>query len=280
MRTADSVELLAPLCPSLNDSDPPPWLAVALSKGQTERWFSRDASGNRQQGLLPLETWPGSLDAPLARRLGLRCWQGHAATAACATGLHSLLAAADAIGGGRCEHGLVAAVDRSLTPLLMAGFRSLGVLASQQPQAFTRSGTGFAIGEGLATVSLSATAQPGSWCLLAGVRLADASHATRCDDPGVLRRLLTDLWRACPEPDAIVAHATGTTEGDAYELAGLDSGPWRDLPREAWKPVIGHCLGASGLVELAIACQSPWRRFWKLSLGFGGHLAGVALARD
>jgi 3-oxoacyl-(acyl-carrier-protein) synthase len=45
------------------------------------------------------------------------------------------------------------------------------------------------------------------------------------------------------------------------------------------KPVIGHCLGASGAVELAVALEAPVKRLWKVSLGFGGHLAAVAVAR-
>jgi 3-oxoacyl-(acyl-carrier-protein) synthase len=49
----------------------------------------------------------------------------------------------------------------------------------------------------------------------------------------------------------------------------------------ACKPAIGHTLGASGLVELAAAMHDPAaHRIWKLGMGFGGHLACVAVARE
>ena len=112
------------------------------------------------------------------------------------------------------------------------------------------------------------------WC-----SLGDASHETRCDDAAVLRQCLSELWRICPEPEAIVVHGTGTIAGDAYERQGLDAGPWRHAQQIWCKPVIGHCLGASSLVELAVGCAGTWQRWWKISLGFGGHMAGVALQK-
>ena len=47
----------------------------------------------------------------------------------------------------------------------------------------------------------------------------------------------------------------------------------------AMKDSIGHSLGANGACELAVALHGEWRSLWKLSLGFGGHFAGVALAK-
>ena len=94
-----------------------------------------------------------------------------------------------------------------------------------------------------------------------------------------LLHALQSLWEAAPAPDLIIAHATGTAAGDAYELRGLDAGPWRRCERVTMKPLIGHTLGASGAVELAIALEAPVNRLWKLSLGFGGHLAAVAVER-
>ena len=94
------------------------------------------------------------------------------------------------------------------------------------------------------------------------------------------RWLLQQLWRQAPAPAAIITHGTGTTAGDAYEAAVLDAGPWRSVPRVACKPTLGHCLGASGLVELAVGLQSDWPSLWKVAFGFGGHLAAVAVERQ
>lgn len=248
-----------------------PLLALAASKGDTGRLL---------RGLDPLDlvaALPGGLNAVLARQHGWTCYREAVPVAACSTGLYALLAAADAIEHGQAEQALCGTADASLQPLLLAGFRSLGVIARQRPEAFTERATGFAPGEGAAAFRLERSG-PG-WRLLAGVRLGDASHPTSCLDPAVLRRCLELLWAACPEPEAIVTHGTGTAIGDAYETAGLDAGPWRSAERMACKPLIGHCLGASSAVELAACLHGPWRRIWKLGLGFGGHVAAVALGR-
>lgn len=215
--------------------------------------------------------------AVLARALGLRAYLPAAVAAACSTGLYGVLAGADLVESGAAGQALVGASDASLTPLLIAGFSALGVLCgATAPQAFATP-TGFAPAEGAGFVAL---ADHGAWRLAAGVRIADARHETHFSDPLTLHAALAALWEVGPRPDLIVVHGTGTAAGDAYEGAGLDSGPWRDRPRLACKPVIGHCLGASGAVELALALEAPVACIWKLSLGFGGHLAAVVCVRD
>jgi len=60
----------------------------------------------------------------------------------------------------------------------------------------------------------------------------------------------------------IKAHATGTRQGDAAECRGLEAalGPaFADLPMSGLKPLLGHCLGASGAVE-AVAAVLALRR--------------------
>lgn len=209
----------------------------------------------------------------LARRLGIRLLLPVPAVAACSTGLYSLLAAADLVEAGLTSHALVGASDVCLTPLVVAGFTALGVLCGEQ---LPGSGHGFAPAEGAGFVAL---AEAGPWGLRAGVRLGDARHETRFLDPLTLASALTALWQVMPDPDLIVVHGTGTTVGEAYEERGLAAGPWSRAPRLHCKPIIGHCLGASGSAELALALEAPVERLWKISLGFGGHLAAVALSR-
>ena len=223
--------------------------------------------------------WPGGISARLARALGLpaTCWPCPVA-GACSTGLIAVMAAADLIEGGYCRAGLAGAADAGLTPLVLAGFAALGVLCGE-----VRPGTagcvGFAPAEGAGCVALARGAgMADGWRLRAGFRYADASHPTRCADVGVLRAGLAGLWE-WGAPDAIVVHGTGTVAGEAYERAALDAGPWRSVPRVACKAVLGHHLGASAAVELAIGLEMPVGRFWKLSQGFGGHVAGVMCER-
>jgi len=227
-------------------------------------------------------SWPGMQGPALARALGAGIHVPCPVAAACATGLYSILAVADLMACGRIRRGLCAATDCNLTPLVLAGFASLGVSCGlQEPRSrVTAAGAatrGFAPAEGLGVAALS---EQGPWQLVAGIRLSDPASATRNADPGVLEAALAALWTVAPQPAVIVCHATGTAIGDDYECCALAGGPWRSIPRLGCKELLGHCLGASALVELSIACCSPYASFWQISLGFGGHLAVIALRRD
>lgn len=249
----------------------PAW-SISASKGDARALIERGAPAL-------LASAPGMLGWRLAHALGAGVTVPVPVAAACSTGLYALLGAADQIESGRCERGLAGACDRALTPLLIAGFGAMGVLSgTRRPQAFAGAGTatGFAPAEGAGFAALAAE---GPWRLVAGVRLGDAAHPTQFGDPRTLRACLQALWSASPEPELIVVHGTGTAAGDAYEAAALADGPWATAPRLACKPAIGHCLGASGIAELALALEAPVRRAWKIGLGFGGHLAAVAVAR-
>lgn len=258
----------------LESADGAPWpmIAVCPSKGDTAALLADDQLHPEALS----QALPGAFPLRLARALGLRLVQPLATVAACSTGLYGIINAADHLE----QHGGVAlagAVDASLQGLLLAGFARMGVRCTQAPTAFAQHATGFAPAEGAGLLLLSN--QPAPWRLIGGVRLGDASHPTECQDPSLLRRCLERLWDLVPEPDLIVPHATGTRNGDAFEQAGLDHGPWATVPRWLCKPAIGHCLGASGAVELAAALDSSATRLWKISLGFGGHVAAVALVR-
>lgn len=239
---------------------------------------SKGAVANLLAGQPPMAAAPGALSMHIAQTLRLPVHLPCATAAACSTGLACLLAGADAVERGQAGSALVGAAESSLTPLVLAGFRNAGVLCgAAPPDAFARP-TGFAPAAGAAAFVLS-TDPAAAWRLVAGVRLGDAGHETQFTDPRTLSTALLALWDALPEPDLIACHATGTAAGDAYELGGLDSGPWRGIPRWCAKPWIGHALGASSAVELAACLEGGSRRLWKLSLGFGGHLVAVALER-
>jgi Beta-ketoacyl synthase, N-terminal domain/Beta-ketoacyl synthase, C-terminal domain len=260
-----------------------PWAAIAAksgtlafgastSKGDLAAWDAALAGDPSSF----IRAWPGQLTPRLAAALGLPIYRPISVAAACSTGLYALLDAADTIENGHCTRALVGAVDTSLSPWLLAGFKAMGVLCGDTPPQSFATPTGFAPAEGAAFFALG---NDGPWRLVGGVRLGDAGHETEFRDPQTLRQAFASLWRMLPGPDLIITHGTGTALGDAYETAGLLQGPWNKSMRLACKPSIGHGLGASAAVELAAGLQAPVRRLWKIGLGFGGHLAGVALER-
>lgn len=308
-------------------------VVVGLSKGAVRlksRWAENPGAMSRH---------------PLARKLG---WAGVAPSSgatfvaskvgargpvlapitACATGLTCVRVAAGLLREGTCDVAIAGAADASLTPMIEAAFRRMKALAvpideAEPPEAWIRpwsaNRNGFLIGEGGALFVLErerdlmgsgrgAVARLSGWA--AG---CEAHHATRPHaSPDVLERVIRESLGVRGEnPDAIHLHATGTRDFDALEAAairhaiGLDHDRIRML---ASKSQIGHCLGAAGAVELAIACgallkgilppfeprppfdfehsgipvgprsiATPTHSIMKLVAGFGGHIEACHL---
>lgn len=150
---------------------------------------------------------------------------------------------------------------------------------------------------------------------LGGRMLSDPYGLTQLDPTGTsLGRLLQDLRSitGCA-PDYINLHGTGTASNDQIEcraIRNLFGDSTAEFDCSSLKGGMGHLLGAAGSVELAatvlsirdqivpptvnlaeidpecplrLTPQRPKRRridtAWKLSMGFGGHVAGACLRR-
>ncbi len=206
-----------------------------------------------------------------------------APVAACATGLVSLIRAAELIQSGRCDVVLAGSADASLTPAIVASFRRLGVLARSfddpatavRPCDETRDG--FMIGEGAAVFVLESAEHAArrnaqayaEW--LAGGLASDAASLTQlADNPDALRRLIRDVLQrgqlSASDLDLISLHGTATRTNDVCETGALDAelatvplsltstDTVSDVrvPAFSAKGSIGHLLGAAGSVEFAL----------------------------
>src|SRR3989338_6628908 len=67
--------------------------------------------------------------------------------AACATGIHSILAGSRWLKDGLCDFVIAGSAESSLNPFMVSGFKNLGVL-SNAPCPFDRKRDGFVMGEG------------------------------------------------------------------------------------------------------------------------------------
>ena len=107
--------------------------------------------------------------------------------AACATGTHAIVRAAQLIEEGYASIVLTGASDASLTPLLLSGYKNLGVLSQQGVFPFDRRRNGFVVGEGAAAFILEEKEQArrrGVFCYgeISGYAIGqDASHPLRFD---------------------------------------------------------------------------------------------------
>jgi len=248
---------------------------------------------------------------------------------ACATGLTCVRVAAGLLQEGACDIAIAGAADASFIPMIDAAFRRMKALAgpiddAEPPSAWIRpwsaARNGFLIGEGGALFVLEREADVKASGRDALARLtgwsagSEAHHPTRPNaSSDVLARVVREsMSRPDDIPGAIHLHATGTREFDALEASAIRQAFGADHERIhmlASKSQIGHCLGAAGAVELAIACGSlingilppfdprppfdfghcgkptgprpvayPTRSIVKIVAGFGGHIEACHLA--
>jgi 3-oxoacyl-[acyl-carrier-protein] synthase II len=190
---------------------------------------------------------------------------------ACATGLSSLVQAAQLIRDGAFDVVLAGSSDASLTPAIVASFKKLGVLAKQfdDPQTavqpFDRNRSGFLVGEGAAVFVLESAAHAAArraatyadW-LTAGMA-SDATGLTQLElQPDALIWLIRNVLRrsgvAVHELDYVSLHGTATRMNDVVEMRALQAAlecPSDHLRASSIKGAIGHLLGAAGGVEFA-----------------------------
>jgi 3-oxoacyl-(acyl-carrier-protein) synthase len=148
-----------------------------------------------------------------------------------------------------------------------SGFNSLRAVDERPCRPFRTDRAGLSLGEGGAVLILEALdhaqargARPLAE-VLGAASTCDANHMTAPQAEGhwaavAVERAIAD---AGLEPDAIDfinAHGTGTPLNDAAECAGLQrvfGSRIRRLPIEATKGVVGHLLGAAGVVAAVSA---------------------------
>lgn len=193
----------------------------------------------------------------LAARLGAR---GPALTVstACTSASSALILAADMLRAGECEEALVLGVD-VLGAFVHVGFDRLGALAPDDapPAPFALDRGGLWLGEGCAAIRLGRG--PGLAKYLGGASALDGVHMTAPDrEGGGLRRAVEGALRdaACTRDQVawVSAHATATRYNDAMEASALRAVFGDAIPAvHALKPVTGHTLGASGLLEAVVA---------------------------
>ncbi|MFO0601973.1 MAG: beta-ketoacyl synthase N-terminal-like domain-containing protein [Polyangiales bacterium] len=243
--------------------DPDTALFLGTSLGGVDAWEPWHAALVRGEAMRDAPACAGHDDvAPLvARALGLR---GPAVTVstACTSSAAALMMAADAVRLGECERALVVGVD-VLGRFVHAGFDRLGALTPDAlaPRPFCADRAGMWLGEAAAAVLVTRDG-PGVARYLGGGAAGDGVHMTAPDREGggLARAVERSLAEAGLGPDAVCwvsAHATSTRFNDAMEAAGLARvfGS-RVPPTHGAKPVVGHTLGASGLLEAALCAEA------------------------
>ena len=207
---------------------------------------------------------------------------GGSVSAACAIGEAALWVAS-----GRVDVAVAGGAETPLHEDIVGLFGAAGILASGpgaesapngcRPFDVERSGTCLGEGAGIVVLEVADRARARGCmprAVLAGYGTGCETHSMTAPDPGgaavssAVRQALgmgggSDIgW--------IKAHATGTQQGDASECHGLAAalGPaLSQIPMSGLKPLLGHCLGASGAVEAVAAVLALGRQIVPATLG-------------
>ena len=192
-------------------------------------------------------------------------------SAACATGLVSLIRGVELIRDGTCDVVVAGSTDWSLSAAYLAAYRRLGVLArgNGDPAGaclpFDRRRSGFVVGSGAALAVLEdwdRAVNRGARILaewLGSALAGDASSLVDIEQDGetlarVIRDALRRSGRLAREIDIASLHGTGTRVNDLAETRALRKALGEAADRISYfslKGSIGHLMGAAGSVETA-----------------------------
>jgi 3-oxoacyl-(acyl-carrier-protein) synthase len=178
----------------------------------------------------------------------------HFSASGCCAGLDALIDAALHLRVGRARRAIVVAVDLPLVSPVLDAFARTGMFGDSNTP-------GMQPAEAAAAICLDLEETP-------GVRITDDISG---NDPDarfggnrplpVLKEILSRLLAAHPTPTCCIPHSSGTPSHAVHENSVLDEVLHPSTSRMPLKPLTGHALGASALLEtvlgVAILRNSP-----------------------
>ena len=192
--------------------------------------------------------------------------------AACASSTIAIGQGLDALRAGRLDAALVGGAD-ALARLTFSGFNALRVMDPEPCRPFDRGRAGMNIGEGAAILVLEPYERARRrsariYAEVAGYSLSCEAHHPTAPEPeghAIAALVRSALRDARIDPSAVQhvnAHGTATPQNDVAEARGFRRAFGEcstQLPVTSIKSMVGHCLGAAGGIETAVAALSVAR---------------------
>ena len=196
---------------------------------------------------------------------------GYTVDGACASSLLAVTTACSALWSSDVDIAIAGGVDLSLDPFELAGFSSLGALASDKMRVFDAQPSGFWPGEGCGMVVLmrhedALALGHTPYALIRGWGISSDGHGglTRPEANGQMLALRRAYERSGYGIDSVAyfeGHGTGTSIGDATELQALsrarrESAQSGQAAVGSIKANIGHTKAAAGVAGLMKAAMA------------------------
>lgn len=240
-------------------------VVISSSRGYQGRLeqlaFEKGASKTDFPNLLPQ-----MVGIEAARKIGAR-GPVLAPMAACATGIWAIALACELIETGQCQQAIAGAIETPITPLTLAGFERMGVLAKTGAYPFDRHREGLVLGEGGAVFVLESleSARKRSapiWGRVLGFGLTnDACYPNAPEPTGksalvAIEKCLVRSQLSAEDIDYIHAHGTATKLNDKQEAKLIEKMFPQGVAVSSTKGATGHTLGASGALGFAFCLMA------------------------
>ncbi|MDB5147101.1 MAG: beta-ketoacyl synthase [Mucilaginibacter sp.] len=180
---------------------------------------------------------------------------------ACISGLVAMITGMRLIQSGQYDHAVVAGAD-IISKFVLSGFQSFQAISPELCKPFDINRNGINLGEGAATVILSAQkTREDSVQIVGGSISNDANHISGPSRTGeelyfAIDKAMKSAGLQARDIDFISAHGTATIYNDDMEAKAITLAGLQEVPVNSLKGFYGHTLGASGLIEAIISIQS------------------------
>ncbi len=231
-------------------------LVVGTSRGNAAGWLGPWPGRRPFKLMAASNTIHSEPAAAISIEFGI-AGPNHVLASGCSAGLDAVGIAMMMLRSGVAERALVVAVDLPLVPLLLDNYAASGLLAKQDRlDPYHPLTGGFIPAEGAAAMALEF--RDAGFVKL----LHYDSNADACDPVGIpagggrTHRLLEKAVKLHGAPSAICPHATGTAVQSVADPATLRRAFPDSMPSvHLLKPLLGHSIGASGLLEAVLLAR-------------------------
>jgi len=173
---------------------------------------------------------------------------------ACTSSANALLEASNMIDIGLFEYAIVIGVE-IFSPIMSSGFYAMDLIANSVAKPFDLDRDGLVLGEAIAGILLGK--EDTVWSLEGGFSNCNSHTITSVSQSGdecveVMQKALKNSRVEAKEITALKTHATGSHSNDLAELNAISKVFESSLTFTALKPYVGHTIGASGVLEIAL----------------------------
>lgn len=181
---------------------------------------------------------------------------------ACISGVSAFVVARELMISGSCKHVVVVGCD-VLSDFITQGFASLKSISSTMCKPYDVERDGLTLGEACGAVLLTTDREYSSRpyiYLNGGAITNDANHISAPSRTGeglyyAMETAMSQAGISSNDVGFVNTHGTATIYNDEMESKAIVRAKLCDVPVNSLKGYIGHTLGASGVVELAVCIE-------------------------